>query len=1033
MTLYSVGKRMALSLFVARTVHTRFVAACAVLIALSLGPFAAQGIARDTGFEGYRRIDTEYFRIIYEPRDRESAAAIAQYADDAYEELAAFLQNWPSRRIRVWINGRTDVANGYFMPAPPNHIAVFVASPTTPWIGARTENWLRAVFIHELAHHMHFMYQQGLRSPLSRVFGEPLLALPGVFLPGWAIEGIAIEAETRFTEGGRGRSPYFEHYYAAPILEDRFFDYRRAAFDSHRPPRGRFYVAGYIMVDYLIEEYGDDVFARIHQEFLRPPLFSWDRAIAKVTGVSAEHNYRLMKRRLEERYAWRRALPAGAAVSPQRIGHYHLPRIAADGVYVYRTRPDRPAAIVRLDSAAAGDDEGKSEVVRTGPLVDGSSFDVSPDGTRILFSAYRSTQHHRGPQRQNAELYLWEEGAGVRAIDGISGVHHPALVDERWAVAVQRRGADHRLVWVDLEHGGVSPLYEPEGMRLYWPQPAPEGARLVFTENNSGTQLVRELDLPARGGYAGRSPRTIPTPAGRPAYQARYAGPDRLLFSLETDGPLVLYEWRREATSGARQDCGRGCRAGDNCTAPGDQNLRPLLADQVGVLAGELHNNTLYYATYRSDGYAVRSIASSELPAGVETAYAHRPETYPRSSGANPELPFDSAAAAGNESTESLHGPDNPTAELTGERRFWNAPRLGFWLPIPAVLEGAQQDLYWGGGILALGGTFVDPASVHFVASYHPEVEQVFVDAAARFRYGRAGVSTAVRHRYELVEKTVERPGRTAIVKNKAEQRSEAELIPSVVLYGAQERGVQRQVSLYGFGAYTLVARADEDFALRFDAPPGGSSFEYVELGGGLQARRSGPSSQRDLYPSRLLSGRLQVARDLPEFGNPAEGLRPHLDAEVALPTARSGQSVSLNAGTLYSTGDVRTISPFAPPGFDGPVSDHNLPGWLRARISYRATLALTDIALPFGFNIGGFGAAVFAEQQAGYDLEREELQAQEAVYLGAELLTLLGYSIGRFPLRTGITVRLEDNRLTNARLYIGLETTLRFSSGGDQ
>ncbi len=995
----------------------------ALLLAAPATPAAA-----DEAFRGYRSIDTEHFRIIYEPRDRESAAAIAEYADEVYNRLGEFLENRPRRRIRVWINGRTDAANGYFMPLPPNHIAVYVASPSVPWTGARTADWLRLVFVHELAHHLHFMHDGGARGVLSRVFGEPFLALPGAFLPGWAIEGIAVDAETRFTEGGRGRSPYFEHYYAAPIIEDRMFDYARAGFDSYRPPRGRFYVAGYLMVDYLIDEYGEDVIARIHREYLRLPLLSWDQAIESVTGVSAEHHYLFMTRRLEERYRARRELPDGEAVSPELIGNYHLPRVAGGALYFYRTRPDRPAAIVRVGvdelkashgEARPGDAVGFQEVVRTGALVDGDSFDVSADGTRILFSSYRSSPRSAGPTRQDATLYLWERGQGVRRVTPTTaaeaeigragGYYHPVFVGEGHAVAVQRRGAEQLLVWVDLATGTPAPLYEPGGgRRLYWPQPSPDGARLAFTENAGGVQSVYELELPSAGRRASEAPQRIPTPEHRPAYRARYAGPDRLLFSLETravsdtgaqpraepgadtGGPLVLHEWRRYASGG-------------------EANPRAVYADRVGVLAAEAFEDTLLYATYRSDGYAVRSVAIDELPAGVEESRQERGAT--RETGVGDENPRVTGAPEGSTRVQ---------APLPGERRFIDAPRIGFRLPIPTAVGGVEQDLYWGGGIFALGGSFTDPASTHLVASYHPTLGQPYLDLSTSLRYGRLGLSLAARHRYGTVE--ARRDSRVPeLLEDFAEQRTELDLTPSVVLYGVRERGVERRVSLYGLASYTALQLSEEDFSLRFDTPAGGWSRELIELGGGVSAARSGPRSERDLYTPRLLSTRVQLTGDLPEFGRPRDGLRPRLDTEAAAPLGASGRSLSITAGSQYSTGTARIRSPYEPPGFDGPISDHGLPGWLRARLSYRRTLALTDIPLRFGFHIGGFAAAVFAERQAGYDLEAQRFEAQDAVYLGAELLTLLGYNIGRFPLRTGITFKVEPDEPVEARFYIGL------------
>ncbi|MFW5994902.1 MAG: hypothetical protein ACOCRN_02235, partial [Spirochaetia bacterium] len=443
----AIGRRLGARLADRRTFHYRAPAAPrrpltvlgvpALVLLLAL---AVQVRAHAEDYEGFRRTDTEHFSFIYEPRDRESVAELTGYADEAFETLTAFLDNRPSRRIRVFVNGRTDIANGYFDPRPRHHLGLFIASPSSPLLGARTGSWLRGLFIHELTHYVHFMYEQGLRTALSRVFGTPLLAVPGAFLPGWAIEGIAIEAETRFTNGGRGRNPYYEIYYAADIIADSMYDYWRAGYDSASPPRGRFYVAGMILVDYLLERFGEDAFTRIHQEFLRFPVLGFDRAIRSVTGHEPEELWDDMVEQMEERFEPRRSLPAGDRLSPDRLGDYHAPAVdrapatdrrdnatdqrglatdprdlatdprglatdrsdnvagspspaTSDGgaVYTYRTAPDRRPAIVRLAA------DGTESVVEHTTLTDGDSIDVA--GGHIVFASVRTVRTHPGPDR----------------------------------------------------------------------------------------------------------------------------------------------------------------------------------------------------------------------------------------------------------------------------------------------------------------------------------------------------------------------------------------------------------------------------------------------------------------------------------------------------------------------------------------------------------------------------------------------------------------------------------------------------------
>ena len=67
---------------------------------------------------------------------------------------------------------------------------------------------LDMVFTHEYAHFAHVTTRLGWMGALSRVVGDGL-SVTNAIAPGWMIEGVTTNAETRFTDGGRGRCPYF--------------------------------------------------------------------------------------------------------------------------------------------------------------------------------------------------------------------------------------------------------------------------------------------------------------------------------------------------------------------------------------------------------------------------------------------------------------------------------------------------------------------------------------------------------------------------------------------------------------------------------------------------------------------------------------------------------------------------------------------------------------------------------------------------------------------------------------------------------
>ena len=114
--------------------------------------------------------------------------------------------------------------------------------------------------------------ERGFFHALSRVFGADARWGTAVFLPGWMLEGPTTNLETIFTVGGRGRNPFFEMQYEAPVIEGDLFSLAQASYASAFPPSGRIYVAGYVLVDHLLKTFGEDVFTRIMDDYLRLPF-----------------------------------------------------------------------------------------------------------------------------------------------------------------------------------------------------------------------------------------------------------------------------------------------------------------------------------------------------------------------------------------------------------------------------------------------------------------------------------------------------------------------------------------------------------------------------------------------------------------------------------------------------------------------------------------------------------------------------------------------------------------------------------------
>ncbi len=613
----------------------------AVLAFLSLSPLYG-----DEPYRGWEQTETEHFRFIYEKKDEASVEELLTFCEEVYANVAGYFNYYPEK-VTCVIRGRLDIANGSYA-AMPNRINLYVPSPSGPWLGSKTENWLKALLTHELTHYIHLTYNKGFMYILGEIFGRDLRVVQAGFQPGWMIEGITVALETEFSRGGRGRNPFFELYWKAPIIEDRLFSLRQASYMSSFPPRGRIYAAGYMIVSYMMDRFGKDVFREIHREFVRFPFFGPRFAIEKVTGFSAGEIYTAMKGELEEKYAPFRELPSGKRVTPPEAGDYHFPVITGGGWYVYRRTPEKTSALVRFDP-----DSGKEEVLLKTILSDENSYAAPPDGGSIYFTSYLIDNAGPAGQSYISDLYRWNELTGkTDKITENAHILHPAVSpDGDYIAAVEQLNSYSRLVKINPDTGEMTPLFHRPGTTVYTPDISPDGSSVVFTLNSRGMQDVWLLDT-----ETGKAAPLFPMD-DHGEYNPRFTGPETILFSSDREGDLRLYRYHT-----------------------GSGVLEELYRDRVAAVEGEIRGNILYYSSYSSDGWCVKKAAVPEQPEEMITA---------------PPGPV------------SLPPPE--TAKIKSSKAYIDFPTPLVWAPVPAYLDplngGMPED--FGIGLFTYGASYL--------------------------------------------------------------------------------------------------------------------------------------------------------------------------------------------------------------------------------------------------------------------------------------------------------------------------------------
>ncbi len=214
-------------------------------------------------------VRTKYFDIVFQEASKKSALYLANFADRAYEEVAAKLGTTPALRIPVLITPSCEDINGYFAHDPLLKIVLFETS-----ISGNTElafnDSLYKLFYHELTHFVSMTSLNRLMRTLYAIFGGWVYNLPVIQTPYNFIEGVTVSFESH--DGyGRARDPLPGGQIRQEILEGKFKTFTQTMGTWDLYPRGGtiYWYGGYFSL-YLQETYGMERYAELLRYFSNP-------------------------------------------------------------------------------------------------------------------------------------------------------------------------------------------------------------------------------------------------------------------------------------------------------------------------------------------------------------------------------------------------------------------------------------------------------------------------------------------------------------------------------------------------------------------------------------------------------------------------------------------------------------------------------------------------------------------------------------------------------------------------------------------
>ncbi len=176
--------------------------------------------------------------------------------------------------------------NGYVTLAP-RRSEWYSSSSFSTMLGS--SEWYQTLAIHEYRHIIQYdHFNRGFTKFVSALFGDAgQSAMSAIGLEPWYFEGDAVWAETKYTDGGRGRSPLFLSRLRAMLTSNQIPTYDELINGSYNTELPNHYEFGYVLISNATKRFGADFWKKVVQKVSSfPHPYRLYTAFKEVSGVS---------------------------------------------------------------------------------------------------------------------------------------------------------------------------------------------------------------------------------------------------------------------------------------------------------------------------------------------------------------------------------------------------------------------------------------------------------------------------------------------------------------------------------------------------------------------------------------------------------------------------------------------------------------------------------------------------------------------------------------------------------------------------
>lgn len=432
----------------------------------------------------WRQIDTENFRLVFPNTFENAAKKLAEQLPKIQRESREVLKVSPPK-ITLVLQGNHLTQNGFVQLAPRKSEIFPVPSST-----ADNQEWLPNLALHELRHVAQFDKLTGkLKGPF---FEQLAFALYGLNLPAWYFEGDAVQVETIYSSGGRGRLPSWEMPLRANILSGKSYDFNKYVLGSFKDNVPSYYTIGFFMNSYLTNHHGiashEKIMADMRKKLLRP--FNFQRAVKQISDEKPTEIFKNTIMELTKKWEQESSVspdtPNLQTKDSRYPSDYLLPQMNENQeLYVLKSSPTTVNEIKRLDNL--GNETG---IIKTGRQIT-PYFHLRKN--EIVWDEHR--KHARfGKQTYNVINVYNTETRRTETLTKASRYYAPAfhpIRDEIVVVEVDPANIS-KLVILHSKTGDIlDSIAVPNGMHIQQPQYHGSGTKIIaIAVAEQGTNLV---------------------------------------------------------------------------------------------------------------------------------------------------------------------------------------------------------------------------------------------------------------------------------------------------------------------------------------------------------------------------------------------------------------------------------------------------------------------------------------------------------------------------------------------------------------